>query len=107
MHIGFEYHRSWDVVGVDGQGLQALPQTAGDFTIENINPTEPTGRESDVYGISKARMRASDRFLRNALDAIFHSTDDRVPWYYRAIAKQKGLLAKLEVMVFCAEFEVT
>jgi len=107
LHVGFEYQCSWDVVAVDGQCLQALPQTASDFTLEIVNPTESIGRERDVYGIFESRRRASERFLRNALDAIFYAADDRASGYYRAIAKQNFLRATLEMMVFCVEFKVT
>lgn len=106
-HVGFEYQGSWDIVVVDGQCLQALPQTSVDFTVESINPTQPSGRETDVYGFSESTMRSSQRFLWNALDAIFHTKDDRASWYYRAVAKQNLLLARLEVLVFWVEFEVT
>lgn len=110
LHVGFEYQCSWDITVFDGRCLQALLQTADEFTIENINPTEPSRRERDVYGISEATMRASEPFLWNALDALSCTTDGRpdndVSSHYRAIAQQNGLLAKLELMVSCAEFEV-
>ena len=91
---------------VDGQCLQAFPKISDEYTIEFIDPTKPSDREKDVYGIYQSTWRAWERFLRTALDGIFHIADGRVSQFYRATAKQNGLLARLEMMVFCVEFEV-
>ena len=103
LHLGFQYHCSWDVVVVDGPWRQALPT---DCTIETINPKEPSEFERDNYGPVGSAKKASERFLKNALDAIFHAVDDRASRYYCIIAEQNCLRTELKMMVFCAEFEV-
>lgn len=104
LHVGFEYLCSWDVAVVDGQCLQALLEKGDDFTVETINPTEPGDREKDVYGIFQSTIRARERFLRSALDAIFHTADECTAQFYCAIAMQNGILGKLEKMVSRGEF---
>ena len=107
LHIGLEYQNSRDLVVVDGPCLQALAQTTDDFTIEDVNPTKPSGGERNSFGISEATKRALQRFLKNALQVIFHTKDGCAASFYRAIARRNGLIARLEMLEFCFEFKVT
>ncbi len=107
LHVGQKYHDSQDLVVVGVHPFPELPHITDQFMLEDVNPTQPTGRERHQLGNPGARIVAQRRFLRNAQSAIFY-TDVRGPAScYRDIARKNGLLARLEASIFHMDFEVT
>lgn len=107
LHVGQRYHNSLDLVIVEVPPLLKLPHTADRFILEDVNPTEPTDREKHKYGILRAKMVAEERFLQNALSAIFYTEVRGPASCYRSLAGKNGLIARLEAWTFYSDFVVT
>lgn len=106
LHVGLQYRNSRDLVVADGPRLQAFAQATNHVIIRDVNPMQPSDRERNIYGIPNATTKASERFLENAVDAIVQTTNGPAALFYRDIARKYGLVARLEMLVFCFNFKV-
>ena len=107
LHIGRKYDDSWDLVVYDASSPYKISLETDQLTIEDVDPTQPTCREREVYGILVARKKALNRFLENALHADSPTEDRGAAWCYRQIARKNGLIARLEMLKFYYLFEAT
>lgn len=105
-HIGIQYQNFRDLAVADEPCLQAFAQATDHVTIELVNPIQPSDCERNLYDISKVTTEASERFLKNAVDAIVQRKNGPAALLYRDIARRNKLVARLEMLVFCCEFKV-
>ncbi len=107
LHIGRKYHDCWDLVVYDVPLPHKIPRKTDQFTIEDVDPTQPFCREREVYGTFIARKKALDRFLKNALHADSSTEDRGAASCYCQIARKNGLIARLEMLKFYFLFKAT
>ncbi len=77
------------------------------FTIENVDSTQSTCREREVYDIFVARKKALNRFLKNALHADSSTENRGAASCYCQIARKNDLIARLEMLKFYFLFKAT
>lgn len=106
-HIGRKHYNSRDLVVYNAPLPYKIPLRTNQFTIEDIDPTNPTCSERDVYVINVAKKKALDRFLNNAVHADSPTKDCGIALCYCQIARKNGLVAWLEVLKFYFLFKVT
>ena len=88
LHIGRKYHDSWDLVVYDAPSSYKISLKTDQLTIEDVDSTQSTCREREVYDILVARKKALNRFLENALHADSSTEDRDAAWCYRQIARK-------------------
>jgi len=107
LHIERKYHDSRDLVVYDAPSSYKISLKTDQLTIEDVDSTQSTCREREVYDILVARKKALNRFLENALHADSPTEDRGAAWCYRQIARKNDLIARLEMLKFYYLFEAT
>lgn len=86
--------------------VQKLPQATYGIAIDVTDPTTPTEDQIKLYGDTEAHKEAKFVFLENALHAAFEAKDSGAELLYRATARDNGLLADLDSLIFRVHFQV-